>query len=442
MNLWTGIVVSLLLVLANGFFVATEFSVVKVRSTRLQELERAGSIRARSAQKLVARLDEYLSATQLGITLASLGLGWIGEPIFARFLQPLAASAGLGPAAVEAFSLSVSFTLITFLHIVFGELAPKSLAIQRAEETAMAVAAPMRAFYAVFYPVIWVLNGLAALTLRAVRLRPATEAQLAHSEEELRFILTSMRAAGGVPRERLDMLERTLRLPSKVAKDLMVQRSDIRSLRIEQTVEELQSLAEESGFSRFPVVDDDMDHVVGFLNLRDVLLRRGWTSQAELRRLVREPLYVPEAMPAEKLLREFRDRRQHMAIVVDEYGGTAGLVTAEDVVGAVVGEIPDEFTTGGPAIVVLASGRAAVDPSTPLEDLAQHFGASIDVKDVSTVGGLIMHRLGRVPVAGDSVQVEGIELRVEEVKGPRVSRLSASLPKVELRKENAARKGT
>ncbi|MFL5404830.1 MAG: hemolysin family protein [Myxococcales bacterium] len=423
---WVGVGGALLLVLLNGFFVATEFALVKVRPTQLDALAAGGSKAASRARQLVDKLDEYLSATQLGITLASLGLGWIGEPAFARLIEPAARRFGLSETAVDATGGAIAFLIITFLHIVFGELAPKSLAIQRAEGTSLAVSAPMKLFYAVFYPAIWALNGLAGSVLRLVRLPPVSESEKAHTEEELRMIFASMRGRTGLSRERLDILERTLRLPSKTARDLMVSRGEMAAFRLDQTDDERREIVRRTGHSRYPVVDGDVDHVIGVLNLRDVFLAGGSAqANAGIKALLREPMFVPESISAEALLREFRRRRQRLAIVVDEYGGTAGVVSVEDVVAAVVGEVADEYATGGPAIEQLQGGRFAIDPRTPVDQLAEHFALRFEAGDAATAAGLVMSQLGRIPVAGDSVRLSNLELTVEEMSGPRIVRLTA-----------------
>jgi CBS domain containing-hemolysin-like protein len=272
------------------------------------------------------------------------------------------------------------------------------------------------------------LNGVARLALRALGLQPASESDRAHSEEELRLIIASMDARGGFARERLEILERTLRLPSKLARDLMVARSEVAFFRLDQTPQERREIVRRTGHSRYPVVEDDLDHVVGILNLRDVYLAgRDPETPAELRALLREPMYVPESMPAEALLREFRRRRQRLAIVVDEYGGTAGVISVEDVVAAVVGEVQDEYATGGPEIQQLQSGRFAIDPRMPVDAFAQHFKLHVDAGDATTVGGLVMSKLGRVPAPGDTLKLGPLELQVEEMRGPRIMRLSARI---------------
>ncbi len=424
---WLGLVAAFLLVIANGFFVATEFAIVKIRTTRLDELAKTGERRAAAARNVVEHLDEYLSATQLGITLASLGLGWLGEPAFAHLIEPVVLQLGLPAASAHPIAIAVSFSIITFLHIVFGELAPKSLAIQRPEEVSLAIAAPMRFFRLIFFPFIWSLNGVAARALRLFGLPPANESEIAHSEEELRLIVSAMRTTGGVPRERLDMIERTLRLPQRTARDLMVARGDVVFLRTDMTPAERREVAAQHGHTRYPMVDEDLDTVLGILNLKDLFLRgEEPRTGPHLREVLREPLYVPETMRADVLLREFRRKRQHMAIVVDEYGGTAGLVTVEDVVAAVLGDMQDEFATWGPSIVALPAGVFSVDPTTTVEEFGRHFGVELDQQqEVSTIGGLIMMRLDRVPIAGDKVIVGGVELTVDEMKGPKIVRVSA-----------------
>jgi CBS domain containing-hemolysin-like protein len=422
---WWGIAAAFALVLLNGFFVATEFAIVKVRRTRLRELEKRGSGAARRALSVVDHLDEYLSATQLGITLASLGLGWIGEPAFARVIEPTAARLGLSEAAVESIGLTLAFLLITFLHIVFGELAPKSLAIQRAERTTLAVAVPIRLFYGLFYPVIWALNGLARAVLGLFGLHPASETELAHSEEELRLIVAGMRERAGPEGGRLQVFERSLQLPSRRARLLMVSRADVVALRLDHTPEERRELARKSGHARFPVIDGDIDHIVGILNVRDLYLSGASEPRGadELRRFLTPPLYVPESMTAETLLREFRRAPLQMAIVVDEHGGTAGLVTVGDVVSAVLGEI--DRPTDERWLTPLPGGELAIDPRMPIAELAAELRVDLETGDPITVAGLVMKQLGRVPAPGDRVTIGGVDLTVEEMDGPRIARLSA-----------------
>jgi CBS domain containing-hemolysin-like protein len=421
---WIGVAFAAALVAMNGFFVATEFSLVKVRRTRLDELARRGSRAAQRTRVLVDDLDEYLSATQLGITLASLALGWIGEPAFAHLIEPAGARAGLSLATREALAAALSFLLITFLHIVFGELAPKSLAIQRAERTALLVSAPMRWFRTLFYPAIWALNGVASVALRAVRLGPVQEGDSQLTEEELRLIVAGMPRAAGAE-GRLRVVERTLLLPQRVARDLMVARPDIVYFRLDQTPEERRAIAREARHSRYPVVEDDIDHIAGILNVRDVFHAGHDPATPDgLRALLRPPLYVPETMSAEALFREFRRTRQQLAVVVDEYGGTAGLVTDEDLLGAIVGEMGDEYARGAPPIEPLGGERYRVDASMPVAEFAEHFGVQPDGGSAASVGGLLIEKLKRIPAVGDAAVVGPLELTVERMDGPRLVSLS------------------
>ena len=423
---WFGVAAALVLVLLNGFFVASEFALVKVRPTRLDELARRGSRAAERTRAVVHHLDEYLSATQLGITLASLALGWIGEPAFAHLIEPAASRAGFSPVTTEAIAAALSFLAITFLHIVFGELAPKSLAIQRAEGTALAVSTPMRWFRAAFYPAIWALNGLAGVVLRLVGLRSAQESHGTLSEEELRLIVAAMPREGSAAEGRLRVVERTLRLPQRVARDLMVARPGIVFFRLDQTPEERRAIAREAGHSRYPVVEDDIDHVAGILNVRDVFhAGADPATPEELRALLRPALYVPETMSAEALFREFGRTRQQLAIVVDEYGGTAGLVSDEDLLGAIVGAMGDEYGPATPSVETLPGGRLRIDPGMPVAEFAEHFAIQLDAGSVATVGGLVIEKLRRIPAVGDAVLVGPLEIRVEQMDGPRVVALSA-----------------
>jgi CBS domain containing-hemolysin-like protein len=423
---WFAVAAALALVALNGFFVATEFALVKVRPTRLDELARRGSGAARRTKKLVEHLDEYLSATQLGITIASLALGWIGEPAFAHLIEPAAKLAGFTAGTTEAIAAALSFLLITFLHIVFGELAPKSLAIQRSEGTALVVSAPMHWFRVLFYPAIWALNGVASVALRLVGLHTAQESESVHSEDELRLIVAGMRSRKTGSEGRLRVVERTLRLPQRLARDLMIPRQEIVCFQVDLTPEERREIARRAGHSRYPVIEEDIDHIIGIFNVRDVFhAGTDPATSAELRALLRQPIYVPETMTAEALIREFRRTRQQLAIVVDEYGGTSGLVTVDDVVGAIVGEVADEYTQQGASIQPLPGGRYRVDPRMPVAEFAEHFGVQIDPGSAATIGGLVIEKLRRIPALGDNVDIGPLELRVDEMNGPRLVALSA-----------------
>lgn len=415
---------ALLLVLVNGFFVATEFAMVKTRPSHLQSLVEEGKPGAVYALKMVQRLDSYLSATQFGITLASLGLGWLGEPAFARLLEPLARtiipSTDVHPLA-HTVSVVVAFTLITFLHIVFGELGPKNLAIQKTDSIALAFAWPMRAFYAVFFPLIWLLNSAARKLLGLFGLKAARLSHEAHSEDELRIILASSAAAGAIASDRAELLERALGMLEKTARQILVPRSQIRYLDLEEPLEKNIAEARASGHTWVPICRGSMDRVEGVANVKDLffLLWRG--ELKSLSQVQRPVLFVPENATLEQLLSEFRRRKAQMAVAVDEHGGTSGIVTLSDVVAEVVGEVA-ELGRKIEEVKTLPGGRLELPGTVQLEDLEDRLNVTFDTTDgeVTTIAGYLMAKLGRIPERGDVYRVGEYEISVQETDGPRV----------------------
>jgi magnesium and cobalt exporter, CNNM family len=427
---WVFFGLAILLVLANGFFVATEFAIVKIRHTRLQALADDGRPGAGMALKMVDKLDTYLSATQFGITLASLGLGWLGEPAFAHLLEPVLTPLvpeAAGVALAHTLSVTIAFAIITFLHIVVGELAPKSFAIQRAEETTLAVALPMRVFYFVFYPAIWLLNGVAGWVLKAFGLGTAHESHDAHSEDELRVILHSSAQAGAITTARAELLERSLEMAQKTARQVMVPRNQVKFLDMEEPLDKCISDARAAGHTWLPVCRGNMDEVEGVVNVKDLffLLSRG--ELRSLSQVQRPVLYVPEHVTLEQLLNEFRRRRRQTALVVDEHGGTSGLVTIADVVAEVVGDVA-ELGRRVDEVRSLPGGRFELPGTAQLDDLEDRLDVSFEIEDedveVTTIAGYIMAKLGRIPEKGDSLKLDLWRIQVEEVEGPRVVRVT------------------
>ncbi|MBN9686736.1 MULTISPECIES: hemolysin family protein [unclassified Corallococcus] len=428
---WVFLGLALLLVVANGFFVATEFAIVKIRATRLQSLVDEGTPGAATALKMVSELDAYLSATQFGITLASLGLGWLGEPAFEHLLHPvvdkvlpeaLAAKYGSTAAGI------IGFSIITFLHIVMGELAPKSVAIQRAEQTTLAVALPMRAFYFLFYPAIRLLNWLAGLVLKAFGLHSASESHEATNEDELRVILHSSAQAGAITTARAELLERALEMAQKTARQVMVPRNQMRYLDVEEALDRNVIDARASGHTWLPVCRGNLDEVEGVVNVKDLffLLSRG--ELRSLSQVQRPVLFIPENATLEQLLTEFRRRRRQIAMVVDEHGGTSGLVTIADVVAEVVGDVA-ELGRRVEEVRALPGGRFELPGTAQLDDLEAQLDVTFDLSDdekgeVTTIAGYLMTKLGRVPEKGDSLKLDMWRILVEEVDGPRVVRVT------------------
>ncbi|HME92307.1 MAG TPA: hemolysin family protein, partial [Myxococcaceae bacterium] len=399
------ILLAILLVIANGFFVATEFAIVKIRPSRLQALIEEGRPGALNALKLVQRMDVYLSATQFGVTVASLVLGWIGEPAFARLLQPLIAfffSDGDVEPIVHTIAFALALAFITFLHIVVGELGAKSLALQKTEATALAVAWPIRLFYFVFFPAIWLLNTLARRILRFFGLKVASPSSEPHSEDELRVILAGSAAAGAIATPRAELLERALEMLEKTARQVLVPRSQIRFLDLEEPLEKNIADARAAGHTWVPVCRGNLDRVEGVVNVKDLffLLSRG--ELKSLAQVQRPVLFVPETVSLEQLLSEFRKRRRQMAMVVDEHGGTSGMVTIADVVAEVVGEVA-ELGRRVDEVRTLPGGRLELPGTAQLDDLEDRLDVHFDVPDgeVSTIGGYLMAKLGRIPERGD-----------------------------------------
>lgn len=400
----------LALVALNGFFVASEFAIVKVRQSQLAALAQTGNARAARAHGVVERLDAYLSATQLGITLASLGLGWIGEPAVASMIEPLIARFTENPAVLHGVAFAVAFGVITFLHIVLGELAPKSLAIQRSQGTTLAIAAPLRWFYVLFRPAIWVLNGTANLLLRVVGITPATEAERAHSEEELRLLLAESGRARALSRRRMEMLLNVMDLKERTVEEIMVPRLDITALSTSAPLSENLRIARESGYTRFPLArDGNLDDIVGMVHLKDLL----WFSQdaqpgASILPLARDIPVAPTTVSVEALLDRFLKRRAHMSLVIDEHGGTAGIVTLEDVLEEFVGEIRDEFDTDEAALIrPLDGGGWVIEGNAPLHRVSEALRVDLESEDATTFGGYLVAQLGRVPAPGTELDIPG-----------------------------------
>jgi len=420
------LLLALALVLANGFFVAVEFSLVKVRPTQLEALVEEGKAGAASALRMRKNLDTWLSASQVGITLASLGLGWVGEPAFARLLEPLAAR--IAPAGAAAQSIAhtagivVAFGLITFLHIVVGEQVPKMMAIAQAERTAMALAWPMRAFMLVAWPVIWLLNSGTRLILRLVGLAGAKEDHgEALGEDELKLIFSSSAEAGALDEARAELLERALSMMEKTARQILVPRSQMKFLDLDHPLEQNIEAARAAGHTWLPVIRGSLDRVEGLVNVKDLyfLLSRG--ELKSLAQVQRPVLFVPENVTLEQLLSEFRRRTKQVAIVVDEHGGTSGLVTLADVVAELVGNVAELGRKTEP-MRKLPGGKLEVPGVAQLDDLEHTLEVEFDVEksEVTTIAGYLMAKLGRVPVPGDAWLVEDYRINVVKTDGPRV----------------------
>jgi CBS domain containing-hemolysin-like protein len=412
-----GLAAVLALVIANGFFVAAEFSLVTVRRTRVEQLTAERRAGARSVADAVAQLDSYIAACQLGITLASLALGWIGEPALARVLEP--AFGGLGG---HALAVGISFALITALHVVAGELAPKGLALQYTEPVALLVAGPLRLFRWLFRPAIWVLNEGGWLALRAIGVSRSAQEQPHIGAEELRLVVQASAQAGAIETGEQFLLERVLRFGELAVANVMVPRTEVVAFPVTTSTADAVRAVGERRHSRYPVYRKDLDDVVGVLHVRDLLLA---TPAPDLRPLLREPLVVPSSIGVERLLAEMRARRNHFAVAVDEFGGTDGIVTLEDVLESIVGELQDEFEEPDRPPQRGPGGRLRIDGLDPVEALTELLGVPVEAGSYNTVAGYVLDRLGSIPRAGDAVELAGYRLRVVEMDGLRVATVEA-----------------
>ena len=412
------------LVALNGFFVAAEFALVKVRHSQLQALASEGNKRASISQHVVENLTAYLSACQLGITLASLGLGWVGEPFLARMLHPFFGLLGISSETlVASISFAIAFSLITALHIVLGEQAPKILAIQKSVGAALLVSPPLRVFYAIFKPFIWFLNVSSNWILTHIfRVHPGEETELAHSEEELRLILSESVKAKEVSPMGKDLLLNALDLRERVVRDIMTPRGQVVFLNVEDSFEENVKKALASRHTRFPLCRGHLDNTVGLIHIKELVpLMRD--PNPDLLRIRRDLIPVPEMMSLEKLLSLFLSKHAHLAIVVDEFGGTVGMVTLENVLEELVGDIQDEFDTEKEEFREINENEFSVDGALALYELRDLAGIDLESADVSTIGGYVTHLLGHLPKAGEQVQIDNYLVTISQSDGRRVQQL-------------------
>ncbi|MBC7227332.1 MAG: HlyC/CorC family transporter [Thermoflexales bacterium] len=432
LSIFTGLLGVLFFVLLNAFFVAAEFGLVSVRRTRVEELVAQGHPTALIVRRALDDPDRFIAATQLGITIASLALGWIGEPALAHLFVPLLEflpKSWVGPTA-HSIAAAIAFACITFLHVVAGELAPKSIALQNPERTAFFVARPMLVVFQIFRPAIWALNGAGNGLLRLLGIRPASGHERVHSVQELKMLIEASQEEGVLEAEEEQMLRAVFDLRSSRAAEVMVPRTEMVCVPADATVEELADLAERTALTKFPVFEDDLDHIVGVVYLKDLLRPiRACQSDLTARALMRDALFLPETVSVADLLAHFRRARQHIAILVDEYGGTAGLVTLEDLLEEIVGDIGDLFEASSPQVQHLPDGSVLLDGLMTIDEANEALNLALSDPFYTTVGGLVMGRLDRVPAVGDEVVLEdGRRLRVEEMDGLRVARVRLIRP--------------
>ncbi len=411
------------LIAMNGFFVAAEFCCVKIRPSRLETLIQEGNTRAKYAKKLVDELDEALSVTQLGITLASLGLGWVGEPFVAKLIAPAIHALGVGETLGHTISFVLAFSLITSLHIILGELTPKSMAIAAAEKILLNIAIPMLIFWKIMYPFVWLLNKTASFVSHHLGLS-VSESEVAHNPEEIRLLMKESRKQGLVDDTEVDFVDNVFDFTERNVREIMVPRLDMVCLYLDKSYEENLATILEEEMTRYPLCLEDKDHIVGFLHIKDLtrVMLQG-KKKPSLKKLARKVFFVPESMDVSVLLKTMQTNRSQLAIVVDEYGGTAGMVTIEDIIEEIVGDIQDEFDEERPDAEKRDENLYSIDAKMLLEELEDEFSISIEDEDVDSVGGWLNDKLGGEPKVGQSAAYEGNTFYVEEVEGLRITRI-------------------
>lgn len=416
------ILLVIFLVLLNGFFVASEFAIVKVRSTRIAQLTKEGNLRAKIAQRLIGNLDAYLSATQLGITLASLGLGWVGEPAIAKLIEPLFIHFPIAVQLQHFLAAGIAFAIITFLHIVIGEMAPKSIAIRQAETTALYVARPLHLFFIILKPTIWLLNGTANLILKWLGIGLAPDQQQAHTEEEIRMLVAQSHQSGFIDQVERKLFDNIFDFADRVGREVMVPRVDMVCVYTDDPLEKSIQTIQSSHFTRFPLCGKDKDDILGIIHIRDLYEQLVLGKETPLIKLIRPCVVVPETMEIKDILRALQKHRTELAIVIDEYGGTSGLVTIEDIVEEIVGEIQDEFDNEKP-FFQKKKNATSIDARLLIDEVNEYFQLDIEDEDNDTIGGWFYSQVQSVPRIGSQVTYPPYQFIVQEMDQRRITRL-------------------
>jgi CBS domain containing-hemolysin-like protein len=413
-----------ILILLTAFFVATEFAIVKVRTTRINQLLAEGNKSAVYAKQLIDNLDDYLSACQLGITVTALGLGWLGEPTVAHILHPVLEGLGLN-ATVETFiSFLIAFLLVTYLHVVIGELAPKTIAIQKAEAVTLLLSRPLILFHKIMYPFIWLLNGSARLLVRLLGFQPVKEHEVAHSEEEVRMIVTDSYKNGEINLSEMTYVNNIFEFDETIVREIMIPRNEVICFYRDDSLTENIDIIREAQFTRYPVADGDKDNIIGLVNLKEVFTGQLQGNQpTTIENIIRPIIHVPEVTPIRQLLLKMQRERIHMAIVHDEYGGTSGIVTVEDILEEIVGDIRDEFDKDElPEIEEVNEKTKVVSGKLKLVDLNKLLGINLPNEEVETIGGWVFSKNMEATV-GSSIVHEGYKFIIDEMDKYKVKRI-------------------
>ena len=419
------------LIALTAFFVATEFAIVKVRSTRIDQLVEEGKSGAKAAKHVITHIDEYLSACQLGITVTALGIGWLGEPAVKSLIDPLFIKLHVEPALASAISVAIAFLFITFLHVVVGELAPKTVAIQKAEAVALFFSKPLIWFYRILFPFIWALNGSARFLIKIFGLEPVMEHEVSHSEEELRIIMADSYKSGEINQSELTYVNNIFKFDNRIAKEVMVPRTEMISLSSEDSVEDWLEIIKAEKLTRYPVYEGDKDNIIGIINMKDLLmtqLRNGdSTEDAKVIDFLKPVIIVIDTMPIHDLLLKMQQEHTHMAVLLDEYGGTSGLVTVEDIIEEIVGEIRDEFDTDERnEITKYGENHFNFNGKVLVYEVNDLLGTDLSDEEVDTIGGWILSKNFYIQV-GESIYEEGFIFTVKEIDGHQILYIDVKL---------------
>ncbi|ANE48354.1 membrane protein [Paenibacillus swuensis] len=419
--IWLSLSVVLILVLLNAFFVAAEFALVKVRSSRIDALADEGNRNAKYTQKILNNLDAYLSACQLGITLASLGLGWVGEPAVSSMLEPLFSKLGLSDVLLHTASFLVGFIVITIFHITLGEQFPKTYAIRKAEDVSMLSAGPMVLMYKIMFPFIWMLNGISNWMLRLSGIEPTAEHEQAHTEEEIRILMKESNKSGFIDNNEMKLVNNIFNFAETTAREVMIPRTELVCLYLNNSYEQHRELALEEMHTRYPVCETDKDSIIGFIHIKDLLK---YNDIEDIRTIIRPITKVPETMQISELLKLMQKKKTQMTILIDEYGGTSGLVTVEDIIEEIVGEIQDEFDEERPSIEIKTDNTYSIDGLLLIDVVNDHFGFDIDTEDYDTIGGWVYSHVELPPDKGKTVTYnKEYQFTIEETDNLRISRV-------------------
>ncbi|MGD8520098.1 MAG: hemolysin family protein [Desulfobacterales bacterium] len=419
-----------LLVLINGFFVGAEFALVKIRKSRIDEMVNERRPFASTAGWLVERLDASLSACQLGITMASLGLGWIGEPAVAHLIRPLILSIGIrSEIVIHGVAFAIAFTAITAFHLVLGEQAPKIAALRRPEPAVLLSAMPLKIFYYLTYPFMAALNSSTAFLLRKAGIEGASEHEIPHSEEEIRALLMQAHIAGELSRSEHRLINAVFEFDELICRRVMLPRADVVFLDVKYSLSEAIDVFQQTKHTRYPVCDGSLDKIVGVVHIKDLI---GLSADADfdLNSVIRPPQYVPETMPVRRLLRQFQSTHQHLAFLVDEYGTVSGIVTLENILESIIGPVEDEFDEEQPEIVSEGPKQYNISGNTSIDAINQRFGLRLEAHGVDTITGLMMARTDKLLAPGERVELSGATAEVLEVKGPQAIRIRLTLSEV------------